>query len=72
MTRDRRFSAEELMDLSAEDSMQVEELLSGGMQPVRSVQRALMLRLLGAGKSSPQIAASVGVVANTVCEVRKR
>jgi len=60
------------MELSAEDSMQVEELLRGGMQPVRTVQRALMLRLLGAGKTSPQIAASVGVVANTVCEVRKR
>lgn len=60
------------MQLSVEDRAQLETLLSGGIQPVRTVRRALVLLQLGAGKSSPQIAASVGVVVNTVCEVRKR
>lgn len=60
------------MQLSAEDNRKLETLLSGGIQPVRTVQRALVLRQLGEGKSSPQIAASVGVVVNTVCEIRKR
>ena len=60
------------MQLSAKDRAQLEILLSGGIQPVRTVRRALVLLQLGEGKSSPQIAASVGVVVNTVCEVRKR
>jgi transposase len=51
---------------------EVGNLLSGGIQPVRTVQRALVLRQLGEGKSSPRIAANVGVVVNTVCEIRKR
>ena len=60
------------MQLSAEDRAKLETLLSGGIQPVRTVQRALVLLQLGGGKSSPQVAASVGVVVNTVCEIRKR
>ena len=60
------------MQLSAGDVGKLEGLLSRGVQPVRTVRRALVLRLLGEGKSSPRIAASVGVVVNTVCEVRKR
>lgn len=60
------------MQLSAEDSAKLEMLLSGGIQPVRTVRRALVLLQLGEGKSSPQVAASVGVVVNTVCEIRKR
>ena len=60
------------MQLSAEDVVKLERLLSSGVQPVRTVRRALVLRLLGEGQSSPRIAASVGVVVNTVCEVRKR
>jgi len=60
------------MQLSAEDSTKLETLLSAGIQPVRTVRRALVLRQLGEGKSSPQVAANVGVVVNTVCEIRKR
>lgn len=60
------------MRLSTEDLAKIERSLSSGVQPVRTVRRALVLRLLGEGQSSPRIAASVGVVANTVCEVRKR
>ena len=60
------------MQLSAEDRGKIETLLSGGMQPVRTVRRALVLLQLGEGKSSPPIAASVGVAVNTVCEIRKR
>lgn len=60
------------MHLSAEDRVQLKMLLSGGIQPVRTVRRALVLLQLGEGKSSPQVAASVGVVVNTVCEIRKR
>jgi hypothetical protein len=53
------------MHLAAEDRVQLENLLSGGIQPVRTVRRALVLLQLGEGKSSPQVAASVGVVVNT-------
>jgi len=60
------------MQLSTEDRAKLETLLSGGIQPVRTVRRALVLLQLGEGKSSPRIAASVGVAVNTVCEVRKR
>jgi len=60
------------MQLSAEDSRKLETLLSGGMQPLRTVRRALVLRQLGEGKRSPQVAGNVGVVVNTVCEIRKR
>ena len=60
------------MRLSAEDRVQLESLLSGGIQPVRTVRRALVLLQLGEGKNSPQVAANVGVVVNTVCEIRKR
>lgn len=60
------------MQLSTEDRVGLENLLSGGIQPVRTVRRALVLLQLGEGKSSPQVAASVGVVVNTVCEIRKR
>lgn len=60
------------MQLSVEDRAQLERLLSGGIQPVRTVRRALVLLQLGEGKSSPKIAASVAVAVNTVCEIRKR
>ena len=60
------------MQLSVEDRAQLETLLSGGIQPVRTVRRALVLLQLGEGKSSPKIAGSVAVAVNTVCEIRKR
>ena len=59
------------MQLSAEDVVKLERLLRSGVQPVRTVWRALVLRLLGT-RMQPRIAAGVGVVVNTVCEVRKR
>lgn len=60
------------MQLSAEDRAKLETLLNGGIQPVRTVRRALVLLQWGEGKSSPQIADNVGVAVNTVCEIRKR
>jgi len=60
------------MQLTAEDRVKLETLLSGGIQPVRTVRRALILLQLGEGKSSPKIAVNVGVAVNTVCEIRKR
>lgn len=60
------------MQLSVEDRAQLERLLSGGIQPVRTIRRALVLLQLGEGKTSPKIAASVAVAVNTVCEIRKR
>jgi putative transposase len=60
------------MQLSTEDNQRLEACLRGGIQPVRTVRRALILRQLGEGKSSPQVAGNVGVAVNTVCEVRKR
>ena len=60
------------MQLSTEDNQRLDAYLRGGLQPVRTVRRALILRQLGQGKSSPQVAVNVGVAVNTVCAVRKR
>jgi putative transposase len=61
------------MNLSPEEQVQLESLLrGGGIRPVRTVQRAWVLLQLGKGQSCIQVAANVGVVVNTVCEIRKR
>jgi transposase len=60
------------MKLSAEDSRTLEQCLRGGVQPVRTVRRALVLRQLGRGEACGKIAAQVGVAVSTVYEIRGR
>ena len=60
------------MQLRTEDSQKLEVCLRGGIQPVRTVRRALVLQQLAAGKPCKRIAAHVGVGVNTVYRVRER
>ena len=48
------------------------ELLSGGLQPVRTVLRALALRQMDAGQSTPAVAANLGLSAKAVWQIGKR
>ena len=53
--------------LSRRDRKQVDELLRGGLQPVRTVLRALVLRQLADGQSTPAVVArNVGLTPKTV------
>src|SRR5216684_8904406 len=58
--------------LSARDRDQLDELLSGGLQPVRTVLRALALRQLDQGQSTPAVGASLGLSAKAVWQIGKR
>ncbi len=60
------------MQLKTYDAKQVEVLLRGGVQPVRTVRRAWILRQLGQGESAVRVAAQVGVAVSTVYAVRRR
>jgi len=60
------------MQLTAKDSQKLEACLKGGMQPVRTVRRALVLQQLGQGRPCQAVAVSVGVGVNTVYRVRQR
>jgi putative transposase len=60
------------MQLNREDVKKLEALVRRGVQPVRTVRRALILQRLGEGESGLKVAAQVGVAVNTVYQVRKR
>jgi transposase len=60
------------MKLSAEDNRVLERCFRGGIQPVRTVRRALILRQLGQGEGCRQVASQVGVAVSTVYEVGRR
>ncbi|MGH9598313.1 MAG: helix-turn-helix domain-containing protein [Terracidiphilus sp.] len=60
------------IQLSRADGKQIEELLSGGVQPVRTVLRALVLRQMGEGRTTVQAGAAVGVSAKAAWEIGKR
>src|SRR5665811_1160909 len=51
---------------------QLEELLSGGLQPVRTVLRALALRQMDAGRPTPAVGANLGLSAKAVWQIGKR
>jgi len=46
--------------LSKPEQQQLDKLLSGGLQPVRTVLRALVLRQLGDGQTIRKVASNVG------------
>ena len=50
----------------------MDRLLSGGLQPVRTVLRALALRQLDPGQSTPAAAVSLGLSAKAVWQIGKR
>ena len=60
------------MKLAAEDRRRIEVCLRGGIQPVRTVRRALVLQQLNQGASCLQVARQVGVGINTAYQIRKR
>ena len=60
------------VQLSKRDRKQLNELLRGGLQPVRTVLRALVLRQLDSGQSTPAAAASLGLSAKAVWQIGKR
>jgi len=51
---------------------QVEKLLSGGVHPVRTVIRALVLRQMDEGRSTVEAGVSVGISAKVAWEIGKR
>ena len=60
------------IELRAKDRRELEELLRGGLQPVRTVRRGLALQGLAEGKPANHVAAGLGLVAKTVREIRDR
>jgi putative transposase len=52
--------------LSKPEQQQLDNLLSGGLQPVRTVLRALVLRQLADGQAIRQVARNVGLTPKTV------
>lgn len=60
------------MQLSAEDQRTLDGCLRGGIQPVRTVRRALILRQVSQGERCVEVAAQLGVGVSTVYEVCKR
>jgi len=59
------------IQLSRADRRQVGELLSGGVQPVRTVIRALVLRQMDQGSSTVQAGAAVGISAKAAWQIAK-
>jgi transposase len=47
-------------------------LLSGGLQPVRTILRALALRQMDLGQSTPAVGANLGLSAKAVWQIGKR
>ena len=60
------------IQLSRRERQQVDQLLSGGLQPVRTVLRALAVRQMDRGQSTPAVAASLGLSAKAVWQIGKR
>jgi hypothetical protein len=59
------------IQLSRADRKQVGELLSGGVQPVRTVIRALVLRQMDQGQSTVQAGSAVGISAKAAWQIGK-
>ncbi len=58
--------------LSRQEREQIDELLSGGVQPVRVVIRALVLRQMDDGRSTVEAGAGVGASAKVAWAIGKR
>jgi putative transposase len=60
------------LSLTDADRERIEELLSGGVQEVRTVVRALALRQLDRGLSTPEVGSLVGLAGKTVRQIGQR
>jgi putative transposase len=60
------------IELKTRDRQQVEKLLSGGLQSVRTTLRALALRQMDQGQSTPAVGANLGLSAKAVWQIGKR
>ena len=60
------------VSLTVGDRERIEALLSGGVQEVRTVVRALALRQLDRGLSTPEVGSVVGLASKTVQEIGQR
>jgi hypothetical protein len=60
------------IELKSRDRQQVEQLLGGGLQSVRTTLRALALRQMDQGQSTPAVGASLGLSAKAVWQIGKR
>ena len=54
------------VELSKQERQELRRLLQSGLQPVRTVQRALALRQLAEGQAIRKVAANVGLTPKTV------
>jgi putative transposase len=60
------------LSLTVGDRGRIEELLSAGVQEVRTVVRALALRQLDRGLSTPEVGSLVGLAGKTVRQIGQR
>jgi len=60
------------IELKKRDRQQGEQLLSGGLQAVRTTLRALALRQMDQGQSTPAVGANLGPSAKAVWKIGKR
>jgi hypothetical protein len=60
------------VQLQRRDRQQVEQLLSGGLQSRRTTLRALALRQMDQGQSTPVVGANLGLSAKAVWQIGKR
>ena len=60
------------IELSRQERQQIDALLSSGLQPVRTVLRALVLRQMDTGRSAPEAALSVGLSSKAAWQIGKR
>jgi|ERR1017187_973990 hypothetical protein len=58
--------------LSARDRGRLDELLSGGLQSVRTTLRALALRQMDQGQTTPVVGVNLGLSAKAVWQIGKR
>src|SRR5271167_3269851 len=58
--------------LKQRDRQQIDQLLAGGLQGVRTTLRALALRQLDQGQSTPAVGANLGLSAKAVWQIGKR
>src|ERR1035437_3460159 len=68
MSRGKRLEIE----LKPRDRQQVEKLLGGGLQAVRTTLRALALRQMDQGQSTPVVGANLGLSAKAVWQIGRR
>jgi putative transposase len=60
------------IELKQRDRQQIDQLLGGGLQAVRTTLRALALRQLDQGQSTPAVGANLGLSAKAVWQIGKR